>query len=52
MRIGTTAAVLLFAIASGLFAYSMVITPRLGRDVEQQSYRPPIQDQAAPSEIR
>jgi hypothetical protein len=52
MRIGTVAAVFLFAAAAGLFVYSMVITSRIGSEVEQQGYRAPIQDQAEPPEIR
>jgi hypothetical protein len=52
MRIGTAAAILLFAMATGLFAYSMVMTPRIGREVEQRGYRPPIQDQATPPETK
>jgi hypothetical protein len=52
MRIGTAAAVFIFALAVGLFAYSMFMTPRIGREVEQQGYRAPIQDQATPSEAK
>jgi hypothetical protein len=50
MRIGTAAAILIFTVAISLFAYVMVMTPRIGREVEEQGYRPPVQDQATPRE--
>jgi hypothetical protein len=50
MRIATVAAALLFVISAGIFIYMMAIAPRIGREVEEQGYRPPIQDQVTPRE--
>jgi hypothetical protein len=47
MRTGTILAVVLFAVASLFFVYSMVITPRMDSGVPEQGYRRPIQDQPA-----
>jgi hypothetical protein len=42
------AAVMAVIVAVGVFTYFMLITPRMGREVIDQGYRPPIQDQQPP----
>ena len=48
----TWTAVLLAVVASVFVVYSVVITPRMDSGVPQMGYRPPIQDQTTPSEIK
>jgi hypothetical protein len=49
----TTWTVVVLAVVAGIFVvYSIVLTPRMDRGVSQMGYRPPIQDQATPSEIK
>jgi hypothetical protein len=49
----TTWTAVALAVIAGIFVvYSMVITPRMDSGVPEMGYRPPIQDQATPSEIK
>ena len=52
MRQATILAIVLFAAAAGFMIYGMVITPRMDSGVPEMGYRPPIQDQTTPSEIK
>jgi hypothetical protein len=52
MRTPTLAAIFALVAAAGIFIYMMVITPRIGREVIEQGYRPPIQDQSTPPESK
>jgi hypothetical protein len=52
MSSAKAAAAFAVVVAIALFAYFMFITPRIGREVIEQGYRPPIQDQTTPPEIK
>jgi len=48
----TWTAVVLAVVAGIFVVYSMVITPRMDSGVPKMGYRPPIQDQVTPSEVK